>query len=631
MRIIEIKDGKIWLNSGLNQESFGRTKLSLSIEEKGKIAEFDGKEIRFSDFEFADIENKNGSVFFTAELSEGKSFLEILSENDEENKISEKAGDFETSKDAEPKEIKKNDETKEVGKIDENCEKNLDFQKNATEKLILALTNAYEKNENLNVSGGAAGIIFANEKIIFLPPELFEQCAQNCTESSEKNGGNFKFVYKGLSPKEQILFFRSVAAYKSLTKKFPFEENDLTKRQVDIGDEKFIPIKLYLPKISEKLADSIDAGLKIKPEEFEKAGKRELKISKDAKKNQKNLNLAENFDIEEFNRELENLQKNQKNKENSEKNKNAEISSKKFSENADAPEISIEEKNLEKKRSAFVKKMSAKIAIKRFFRRNKTAILAIAAFLAFAAWMANGFVKENRQLATSKGLDSTQTAAAMYTFIHKADVPNLQEIAKGKQTKDLIFKVAGFYVTSKQREEQNAADKSVSPGKWLFYNKNSSNWMYGITNLKIDGKNFPAENKYPKRMEKPESLKEENGKILKRGDKAVHTAEYYLVHQDSNRIYAEKTTEEVELEWNGKRWIVKGGKGKSSPISVKSKTFSDEYYGLLEEGKSIKDAVSNLKTKYEWLPDENDIKNDAKFLAEKYGSKEAENFLKNFN
>ena len=610
MRIIEIKDGKIWLNSGLNQESFGRTKLSLSIEEKGKIAEFDGNEIRFSDFEFADIENKNASVFFTAELSEGKTFLEILSENNEENQ------NYEISENAEINQ-------KETKKIDEIYEKNPEIQKNAVEKLILALTKAYEKNENLNVSGGAEGIIFANEKIIFLPPELFEQCAQNCTEKSEKNSGNFKFVYKGLSPKEQILFFRSVVAYKSLTKKFPFDENDLTKRQVDIGDEKFIPIKLYLPKISEKLASSIDSGLKIKPEEFEKAGKRELKISKDEKKNQKNLNLAKNFDIEEFKCELEISQKNHKNEENSEKNENAEISSEKLSE------ISIEEKNLEKKRNAFAKKMGAKIAVKRFFRRNKTAILALAAFLAFAAWMANGFVKENRQLATSKGLDSTQTAAAMYTFIHKADVPNLQEIAKGKQTKDLIFKVAGFYVTSKQREEQNAADKSVTPGQWLFYNKNSSNWMYGITNLKIDGKKFPAENKFPKRMEKPESLKEENGKILKRGDKAVHTAEYYLVHQDANRIYAEKTTEEVELEWNGSRWIVKGEKGKSSPLSVKSKTFSDEYYGLLENGKSIKDAVSNLKAKYEWLSDENDIKNDAKFLAEKYGSKEAEKFLKN--
>lgn len=613
MRIIEINGGKIWLNSGLNQESFGRTKLSLSIEEKGKIAEFDGNEIRFSDFEFADIENKNGSVFFTAELSEGKSFLEILCENNEEN--------CEIPKDAE---ISKNDEIKKIDKSREkNAENNNICEKNAVEKLILALTKAYEKNENLSVSGGAEGIIFANGKIIFLPPELFEQCAQNCEENSQKNNGNFKFVYKGLPPKEQILFFRSVAAYKSLTKRFPFDENDLTKRQVDIGDEKFIPINFYLPKISEKLASSIDAGLKIKPEEFEKAGKRELKISKDEKKNQKNLNLAENFDIETFNRELENLQKNHKDEENSAKNEADKISSENFSE------ISDEEKNLEKKRNAFVRKMSAKIAAKRFFRRNKTALLALAAFLAFAAWMANGFVKENRQLATSKGLDSMQTAAAMYTFIHKADVPNLQEIAKGKQTKDLIFKVAGFYVTSKQREEQNAADKSVTPGQWLFYNKNSSNWMYGITNLKIDGKSFPAENKFPKRMEKPESLKEENGKILKRGDKTVHTAEYYLVHQDANRIYAEKTTEEVELEWNGSRWIAKGGKGKSLPLSVKSKTFSDEYYGLLENGSSIKDAVSNLKTKYEWLPDENDIKIDAEFLAKKYGSTEAENFLKN--
>ncbi len=579
MQIIEIKDGKIWLNSGLNQDFFGRTKLSLLIEEKGKTAEFSGKKVHFSDFEFAGIENKNGYVFFTAELSRGKTFLEILSE--------------------------KNTKSAESSDDAENTGKNFEYKKIAVEKLILALTKAYEQNENLNVCGGAEGIIFSDEKIIFLPPELFEQCAQN----SGKNSGNFKFIYKGLSPKEQILFLRSVAAYKSLTKNFPFDENDLTKRQVDIGDEKFIPINLYLPKTDKKLAAAIDAGLKIKPDRNENDGRRETKTSRGEKKNLANLVLAQNFDFESFCHELE---KNQ--------NENEEKSG--------ADDFSAEEKALEKKRGAFMKKLSAKISLKRFFRRNKTAILLAAAFLLFATWMANGFVKENRQLATSKGLDSIQTTAAMYTFIHKADVPNLQEIVKGKETKDLIFKVAGFYVSSKQREEQNAEDQSVSPGKWLFYKQNSSKWMYGITNLKIDGENFTAESKYPRRMEKTESTRKENGKILKRGDKTAHTAEYYLVHQDSNKIYAEKITEQVELEWNGKRWIVKGGKGKSSPLSVKTKNFSDEYYGLLKNGSSIKDAAKKLKTQYEWLPDENDIKNDALYLAEKYGSTEAENFLK---
>lgn len=566
-KTVKIDGEKIWLNSGLEADSFARTNLALSIEETGKIAEFDeknDKNVKFSDFKFAQIEtDENQKICFTSKLPENekiknaKTFLEILNS--------------------------------------ENLDS--DEKKSAAKKLIFALSSAYKNKTGLKISG-AEGIVFSNQKIIFLPPELFEQCASNCRDDE-----NFKHIYKGLDSKNQILFFRSVVSYKILTGKLPFDENDLTKRQTDIADEKFIPVKLYLPSLDENLANAIDAGLKIKSEQKHNSGRREFSDAKEAKKRKEILKAAENFDAKEFDEELQ---------------RETELLRSARNDTKD---------ELEAKRKSFLKKQKAKVASKRFFRRNKNAFLVLLAFAVFASWMVSGFLRENSLLATTKGLSSTQTAALMYTFIHKADVPDLQEVAKGKYTKDLIFKVAGFYVTAKQREEQNAGDKSVTPGEWLFYKHNSSSWMYGITNLKIDGKPFPAESVYPKRKDKPIPIKEENGKILKRGDKETHRSEYYLVHQDTNRIYAEKISETVTLSWKGKRWSVTSVEGKSEPLSVSAKSFSDEYYALLGGGMSIKQAAEQMRGKYEWLPDETDMKNDAKTLAEKYGSVEAENFL----
>lgn len=578
-KTVKIDGGKIWLNSGLETDAFGRTNLALSIEETGIIAEFDEKNdgnVKFSDFKFAQIEtDENQKICFTSKLSENdeiknaKTFLEILNS--------------------------------------ENLHS--DEKKSAVKKLVSVLSSAYKNKTGLTISG-AEGIIFANRKIIFLPPALFEQCASNCRDNE-----NLKYIYKGLDSQNQILFFRSAAAYKALTGNLPFEEDDLTKRQTDIADEKFIPLELYLPDLDKTLSAAIDAGLKIKSERKHSSGRREFSDSKEEKKRKDILAAAEKFDAEKFDEELQRAAGLLRSARNDGKEPRNDDGT--FRNDAE----------LEAKRKSFLKKQNAKVASKRFFRRNRNALLALLAFAVFAFWMASGFVRENRLLATTKGLSSTQAAALMYSFIHKADVPNLQEVAKGKYTKDLIFKVAGFYVTAKQREEQNAGDKSVTPGEWLFYKQNSSNWMYGITNLKIDGKPFPAENGYPKRKDKPLPIKEENGKILKRGDKASHSAEYYLVHQDSNRIYAEKISETVTLSWKGKRWVATSVEGKSEPLSVSAKAFSDEYYALLGGGMSIHDAAAQLRGKYEWLPDEADMRNDAKTLAEKYGSVEAEKFL----
>lgn len=557
MKTVNIKDGKIYLCSALLQDAFARTNLALATEEKGKTAQFNGGKVIFSDFSLRNIEKDDENfVCFTSDKvlkDEAETFEELLSQK----------------------------------------------KTAALQKLVLALTEAYKNGIDLKAVS-AEGIIYSDEKIIFLPSELFWQCVSNNRPHNDLNQNDFKYIYKGLDEKSQLLFLRSIISYRALTGNLPFNENDLSKRQTDISDENFIPLELCVSSIDKTLAESINAGLKLKGESVRTSKRKEFSDTKEEKKRAEQLELALKFSPDDFSSALSAL--------------NAKDSQ------ADTA--------LEDLRNAFVKKQKIKIQAKRFIRRNRNALFAALAVLAFASWMANGFLRENALLATTKSLTSTQSAALLYTFIHKADVPDLQEVAKGNNVKDLLFKVAAFYVTGKQREEQNAQDRSVTPGQWLFYKESSTNWMYGITNLKIDGNSFPSVSEYPKRKDKTVPLKEEGGKALKRGDTVTHRAEYYLVHQDSNRIYAEKNEETVELKWNGSRWIIRNiTDGKSEQFSVNSKDFSDEYYEAVKETGSIKSAVARLRNKYGWLPSDSDIRTDAAVMLEDYQSIEAGKYL----
>ena len=172
-----------------------------------------------------------------------------------------------------------------------------------------------------------------------------------------------------------------------------------------------------------------------------------------------------------------------------------------------------------------------KLSAKRFLRRNKNRIFAGIAVIFVLIWFVSGYVEQNSKLVTTKGLTSTQTTAVLYTMMHRADVPNLQEVVTGKETKDLLIKISTMYVGTKQRLETSPDNGTLPPSQWFFYKKEQKNWMFGITNLRIDGVSFAIENHYAIKKDKPAQVHEENGKILKKGDESTHTSEYYFVRQ----------------------------------------------------------------------------------------------------
>ena len=571
MNIVKLSDEELSLSSGLSAESFAKTNFSEFLNLKSSILHFEKNSFSVEDYQFSLTKaDSAGIISFVGKSFDGKAVSDILSLSNERRNQNDNFSLYVFSK-------------------------SLDFLAEKMQEISIF-------DENFLLGGG--GILIKSDfesqiaEILFLNPKIFEICAQN----HKKNYANLqgKYIYKGLDSFSSLYFLHGVVAYKSISGNFPFDENETTKRQEDIFDENFAPIDFWNDKISENLKKSIESSLKLKIDSEIFAGKRALKDSKSEKKRQEILENAMKFDSDEFYKLIS-------------------------GDNASSEALTA-------KREKFIKKQRIFVSAKRFLRRNKNRILASFAAIFVIFWFVSGILRENAKLITTKGLSSVQTVHAFYTAIHRSDVPSLQEIVSGKETKDLMIKVSGYFVSAKQRLETNPDNGVLSPAKWFFYKKASKSWMLGITNLKIDGKDFKIESDYPKKKDKPIQITEDNGKILKKGDETTVFAEYFFVHQAEVKFFIEKITDKVTLRWNGKMWKVVKVEGKSKIENLKSKDFIDDYYARLEENENaekskIQKVLEILRKEYDWIPSEDDMTDAAKFLSTEYDSIEAKKFL----
>lgn len=577
MDIVKLTENTLTLSSGLPQDSFSKTDLNTLLKEKSLILHVDGDIIKIEDYFFEGTKaGEDGITVF-----EGKPFSgELLSDILEKPVLS--AGDILSLT---------------------HFSRTVDFLIKSPE--IFSRDGNYIEDFTL---GGGGIIISTDEKtsrtaILFINPKIFEECALNHKDSYTEVQG--KYLYKGLDYAQGLCFLRGIVAYKALSGHFPFEEADTSRRQEDIFDSNYIPPELWNASISKNICEAIRSSLSAKVTVQVMAGKRNLTDAKAESKKRRLLESAKKFDSEEFKKVL--------------------------SETIISARQNDSE--LAAARASFTKKQKSYLGAKRFLRRNKNRILVAAAVALAVTWFTKGFLDQNAKLLTTAGLTSEQTTQALYSMIHKTDVPNLQEIIKGKKTKDLLSKISALYVGSKQRLQAHPDNGTVTPEQWLFFKKGTKNWMLGVTNLKIDGKDFKLKGDYQQKKDNPAPLSQENGKILKKGDEVTHTAEYYYVNQAEARIFIEKITDTVTLRWDGKKWRVVQIDGNAKNDSVKSSDFIEEYHSLLEsstdeENSRIKEASSIMREKYGWFPSEPDMKDAAEFLLSEYGSTEAEKYLR---
>lgn len=570
------------ISSGLEADPFGKTHMAAELWREGVLADFSGGGAKFAPWRFSGTEvAEDGKVWLTGEIfPSARNLSEILFGDDEEK--SRRAAEIFVRFMGELID----------GKIDANPE-------------------ISKSEETVEIGGGGILIDGEFEKVLMLPPKIAEQCHRNISggDGKDYSEAHGLYVYKGLNGRQSLIFTRAAVAYRAISGRFPYMSEDLSERQTDIFDRNFVPLSYEVNGIDQGLSDAIDAGLSLRARFSGISGERRYRKEKSERLLDEIEHLAETFDTEKFIDEIENGENGRKNE--------------------------LTEPEFSRRKEKFRKSKERSVRILRFFRRNRTRIAVGLAAFAVALWGIWGYAEADGRKACTRGLSSLESARVFYSLVHRADAVNLDHVSRKREMKDFLDTISGFYVMIREREAYSASDRTVAPEEWFFYRPESNYWLFGITNLKIDGREEPSEVEIPRKGERRRPILQEGGKALRKGDTAEHEAEYFFVHTDSARVNAQKVRERITLEWDGKMWLVKkleGIPGGEKQRSVGFSKFREEFKREAElSGNSVRAASRTLRESHGWIPREDDMERAAEILLEKYRSKAAEAFLNDKN
>lgn len=449
---------------------------------------------------------------------------------------------------------------------------------------VCAALSSAAKNGNTIPAVGAGGILVDGDKVLFAPEALFSYAANTL---SGQDNLNLQAGYLNETLKELPLlcFERAAIIYRLLTGSLPFTATDSVARCSDIFDHKFLPVEYCVEGIDSQLARAINNSLKLNSTAVNVPGKRKKgKASED-------LRPVADFPLEKLAQAFEQAQNQAK--------------------NGPSPEFS-------EKVAAFKKSQNSKINTKRNIKRNTTTIAVIAAVIITGVVITINTIKSRGEDYTSTGLTSTQTIRAWANGINDKDTMLLSEFSSGKAAGNINDMVSRMYVLHKQRMAYGNDNGFAYPANWLFYIHDDKSYsrsgVYGITNLKIDGKEESLKVELKKKKDKPAPLEKEGSVTLQEGSTSVHKLDYYIISTDGTDVdyIVEKSTATVTLTFTKGRWIITDVELKSKNLKVDCRAFKDDYFAALasSEGQVIP-AVKTLRTKYPWLPEQEAMQREA--------------------
>ncbi len=436
---------------------------------------------------------------------------------------------------------------------------------------------------------GAGGILVDlkenSEKILFLPEGLFSNTVSGlkAEEYLQEAGG---WINRTIYKLPAICFERAVLVYKLLTKRLPYANPDQIERNADILDQNFLPLELSVKGINPKLAKEVNKALKLNSNVVNIPGK------KQKGKNSEDLTPTKEFPLEL----LEEAWKLSK-------------------------ENSLDDKDFQEKAASYMKIKNSKVTTKRRIRRNSAKIGVGIALIIIFTYITINTVKTSKDRYTSIGLTSTQTIQGFFMGVNVKDPTTLSEFVKGKKPQSYVDTISQIYVLTKQRKLYDKDNGFASPANWLIFSttpeRYSRSGIYGITNLKIDGKPYDITTKIYKKNQNPEVLTKEGNINLSNKDKSVHKVEYFLIHSEGENqdFIVEKVTDIFTLTYTKNRWLITDIQTESENLQVKSKTFKNDYMNelLLTEGDVIS-AAENLRSKYPWLPSKTDLTEEMELM-----------------
>ena len=560
--VVSITDGEIRLCSGLDEYKFGKTNFNSIVTEEGIIATCDSKDgeplhFSFEKWTFAEIKSfevegfDERIVFYCNKNPLTKNAQTLLD-------LYAKCG------------------TSQATTTDKD---NMYLASLAYCTILTQAANG-EVELPLNGSGGVLvdGIDSAKKlKLLFLPQNIFKYSIAGLSAVEQADLHNC-WINPSLHDLPAICFTRSCVAYKMLTGRYPYPSADNLTRNADLLDRNFLPFELSINGINKELAAAVNNGLKLNSNSVNIPGK------KAKGKRSEDLVPQKDFPLELLANAKENLSTN------------------------------LSDEAFEEKVNSYKKLQNSKVKTKRTLRRNTTAFLAgLIALVVVIIYARSSYISYLNDY-TTKGLTSVQTIQTFFKGINTLDIPLMQTFVNGKSANRYLDSVSNVYVISKQRQSNGDDNGFQKPARFFVMLTNSSMLsmigLYGVTNVKIDGKQYDEYIDLKLNKEQPEIITQEQGVTINKGDKSVHSVEYYTLHSEgtNNDIYVTKNKDTFTLTFKKNKWIITDIETSQTDISLDSDLFKSEYFNLIiqNDGDAVK-TINQMSFMYDFLPTEKEM------------------------
>ena len=563
--VVSIVDDELRLCSGLGEYAFGKTNFNSIVTQSGILATCDSEDdqplhFSFENWSFADIksfdvpDNDERVVFYCNKnplSAKARTILELY----------DKCGAPDAS----------------------TADKDNMYLASLAVCTILTQAANDEVNLPLNGSGGILvdGLAASGKeklRLLFLPHNIFKYSIAGLSDIEQSDLHNC-WVNPSLQGLPAICFTRSCFAYKMLTGRYPYPAADNLTRNADLLDRNFLPLELSVNGINEELAAAVNKGLKLNSNSVVIPGK------KAKGKKSEDLLPQKDFPLE--------LLKNAKDN----------ISSK------------LSDQAFEEKVNSYKKFQTSKVYTKRTLRRNATAFLA--GFIAIIAVLiyARSAYKSYLNDYTTKGLTSVETIQTFFKGVNTMDITLIQSFIDGRSASRYLDALSNVYVISKQRQSNNGDSGYQKPAKYFVMLTDASQLstigIYGVTNLKIDGKAYDEYIDLKKNKENPEIITQEGGVTINKGDKSVHSVEYYTLHTEgiNSDIFVVKNKDTFTLTFKKDKWIITNIETSEEDVNIDSDLFKSEYFNLIiqNDGDPVA-AINQLSFKYDFLPSQKEMK-----------------------
>ncbi|MCQ2596657.1 MAG: hypothetical protein MJ181_02320 [Treponema sp.] len=555
-------DGKtLQLNSGILEENFGKMSFASIITEKGVLVKGtksgDSYSFDYSGWTFQDVQSfdtdTGRTVFFLGDSpfeKEGKTLADLL-------------------------------ETKEA------------FDCGLA--IIKIFTDCCQKSFNLPLNG-AGGILLelTNETdftALFLPETLWAGAVAGKTDEVKAREVNW-WINPTLHGDNALRFARSNLAYRLLTGRLPFGAVDTIERNADILDKKFLPVELFIEDLDPVLAQKIDSELELNSSKVVIPGKKErksltAKINEDRPRNESDAQKAARLQAEYH--------------------KAVSAFPLELLEAAETKCVVVSDSELGTKAEEYMARKTASVNTKRKIRRNASTIITFSVIGFIIFFISFQTIKTKKLDKTSKGLTAEETVEAFYQSINYLDTVFISDHSKGKKANAYANIVSQMYVIGKNRQAYSRDYGIQNPAAFFLTLLKEDNiqeaGLYGITNLKINGRPENMDVIIPVLKDKPVPVTEDKGIKVYNKMNSVQKVEFNMIHTEGEIVVCDKQVDTVTLTFLKDKWIVTDITSEVESQHVESIKFFTEYFTVLEmTGGDPVAAIRILKNQYPWLP-----------------------------